>query len=217
MEIDFKKSKLFEYYEYELICLAKNIVSAGDSVFRLAPKTDGYYEKCSSEAHLNINSLLSEAAKIKKLIDPVLSNKENKHSKKYKMKFARKHYFSELLCGLTLKEIMKPKVRNTLEHFDEYLDGVNIELMDPRNIKHDVAFSNLILSSFDHPSNKSLYPIRIYTGNDRKYHNMRWSVEIGCIYDEAKSILLHLREKNEGADLLEEVGAMGLVLRDVQT
>lgn len=217
MEIDFKESKLFGYYEYELVSLAKNIVSAGDNVFRLAPKSDGYYEKCSSEAHFYINSLLSEAAKTKKLIDPVISNKENKHSKKYKMKVARSKYFSELLCGLTLKEILKPKVRNTLEHFDEYLDEANIELMDPNNIKHDIAFSNLILSSFDTPSMKIFYPIRMYTGNDRKFHNMKWSVEIGKIYDEAKTILAHLREKNEGGDKFEEVGAMGLVLRDNQT
>jgi len=216
MNQEFGESKLFGFYEYELVCLAKNIANSCDELFQLAPMADnGSYEKCSNDAHFCINSLLSEAAKLKKLIQSNIDKKENKFSKKYKIKIARKKYYLELLEGVVLTEILKPKIRNTLEHFDEYLDQANIELSDIKNIKHDIAFSNLIVSDWGHLPHQ-VFPIRMYVANTRSFHNMKWSVDIGRIYEESKLILAHLRAKNTGADLLEEVGALGVVLRDLQ-
>ncbi|WP_114326863.1 hypothetical protein [Candidatus Colwellia aromaticivorans] len=211
---DFEESRLFGYYEYELICLAKNIISACERLFQLAPvSTNHTYEKCSNEAHFQINALLSEAAKIKKLVSPNISPDANLAVRKNKIKKDREAYFSTMLNQINLTEILKPKIRNTLEHFDEYLDEANIKLSTPENIQHDMAFSNLIISDWKHMPNKKVYPIRMYIANEKRFYNMKWSVDINKVYEESKAIQSYLRDNYHGADLLEEVGAMGLVLR----
>ncbi|MCY1462878.1 hypothetical protein D9M71_806980 [compost metagenome] len=39
-----------------------------------------------------------------------------------------------------------------------------------------------------------LYPIRLYVSSEKKFYNMKWSVDVGLIHSEAKSIIEKLKE-----------------------
>jgi hypothetical protein len=99
-----------------------------------------------------------------------------------------------------------------LEHFDEYLDKANIDLTLKKNPKATCAFTNLVISDWDHIKNEVIYPIRVYIANEKAFYNMKWSINLGTIHKEATDILNHLDSLPETKDF-SHVGAMGVKLR----
>ncbi|KPW99807.1 MULTISPECIES: hypothetical protein [Pseudomonas syringae group] len=110
---------------------------------------------------------------------------------------------SEFLKSLNIKEMLNPKVRNTLEHFDK----ANYEVTQsaPQN---KLAAYNVVLSHWDAISPR-VYPLRLYISSERKFYNMQWDIDIGVIYLEACSIL----EKLEGGKSPVSTEPGGLMIR----
>ncbi|MGF1807892.1 hypothetical protein L4C31_21895, partial [Aliivibrio sifiae] len=129
MEVNFDNGKLSTLYYHELWWLASSIVKKSEKLFEeTSVPESGYLIQVNPELHSLIASILSDAANIKKLV-VTPSNKLNGESgAQARLRKERAQRLKDAISGVGLKEILNHKVRNTLEHFDEYLDEVNLKL-----------------------------------------------------------------------------------------
>lgn len=210
-EIDIMKSELCMVYINELYYLCEAIKRECDGIFSEAKvPADGYMIQVSPVLHSRINSVLIYATNIKNLIYTPKDKKKKESVKKYNMRKARAELFEGILSGLSIKEIKNNKVRNTLEHFDEYLDECNLELAKTyTDLKknHGAAAYNMTFSN-KKVIQPDVYPIRLYISDEKKFYNFDWSIDIGMIYDEALSVLKRLKD----LELLKEGKSGGLLV-----
>jgi len=145
-----------------------------------------------------IYSILSYAAKVQEIIS---------FSKPDKIHRERSKHIKKLIEPLSISEIRNKKVRNTIEHFSEYLDDQNKKhsLFHCSN-RYLVAF-NLIISHWrpiDSPNfpfklyktpqlQYPIYPIRVYVADERRFYNMDFSIDLSLIHQEAFEIMEHLK------------------------
>lgn len=86
------------------------------------------------------------------------------------------------------------RVRNTLEHFDEYLDDAVLEYESGElEKKAPMALynvNNLELGVIT----PAPYPIRLYVSEERKFYNMGHAIDIGALYAEAQAIRARVQD-----------------------
>lgn len=206
--MNFNDSLFNDVYYYELKWLSYSIKTKCEHVFNIVSIPDeGYLIQVNAEVHSNIFSLLSDAANLKKLILTSGVKKTGENGARFKLRKERASVLSDFLKSLNIKEMLNPKVRNTLEHFDEYLDKANYEVTQsaPQN---KLAAYNVVLSHWDAISPR-VYPLRLYISSEKKFYNMQWGIDIGLIYLEACSIL----EKLEGGKSPVSTEPGGLMIR----
>ncbi|MBS7463865.1 hypothetical protein KID95_24815 [Pseudomonas syringae] len=206
--MNFTDSLFHDLYYHELWWLSHSIKRKCEYVFKATVVPDeGYSIVVSAEVHSNISSLLSDAANIKKLFITPSAKLNGENRSLFKLRQERASVLSDFLGSLNIKEMLSPKVRNTLEHFDEYLDRANYEITKSA-IQNRVAVYNIVLSHWEALSPR-VYPLRLYISNERKFYNMQWSIDIGLLYVEASSIV----EKLEGGNFLSGNEPGGLMIR----
>lgn len=127
------------------------------------------------------------------------------------MRKARAAALKKLVEGIPLAELVNVKVRNTLEHFDEYLDEANLAVTEAKTPPSPRAAYNMILSHWEVISPR-VYPIRVYISSERKFYNMKWSVDLGAINVEASAIVARLSAL-PGFSAKEGPGALMLHLK----
>lgn len=186
------QDNLFSLYFHELGWLSSEIQKYCEAIFAETPVPEqGYYIKVSPELHAHIVSVLVNAANLKKLVYTGEKRYKNESVEVFRLRQKRSRVLRESLSGLKLEEILNNKVRNSLEHFDEYLDE-NIVRLSKKPPSTFAAY-NMALSHRE-VFNPQVYPIRLYIVSERKFYNMHFSIDIGKIYAEASSILERLRE-----------------------
>jgi len=206
--LDITKTKLFSLYFHELWWLSSGIKKKSENIFLEAKVPDsGYLMQVSPEVHSLIASILSDAANIKKLLITPSARLNGESAAQARLRKARAGHLANFLKAVELKELLNHKVRNTLEHFDEYLDEANLRLSEVKNPPSPMAAYNMILSHWDVISPR-IYPVRVYISSERKFYNMKWSVDIGQIYQEACAILEALGEMPEFKAPAEPGGLM---------
>lgn len=210
MDVNFENGKLSTLYFHELWWLASSISKKSQKLFdeTKVPK-DGYLMQVNPELHSLIASILSDAANIKKLVITPSSKLSGESEAQSRLRKERSKKLKDSLGSLQLKEILNHKVRNTLEHFDEYLDESNIKITKAKNPPSPMAAYNMILSHWDAISPR-VYPVRLYISSEQTYYNMKWSVNIGELFDEANNIIEQLRKV---PGLVQGDGPGGLMLR----
>ncbi|BCU61222.1 hypothetical protein KLVA_33810 [Klebsiella variicola] len=151
---------------------------------------DGYAIYNLPEITDLVLGILSNAANIKKLMSP--SPRKNKEPAwNYTFRVDRSNMIKKFVSDLDTSEIMNSAVRNSLEHFDEYLDELSINLMKGAIQKRaplitfNMAFSELNAIQ-PHP-----YPVRQYCVKEKTYYNMGKSINIGKVFNEA--VMIHQR------------------------
>lgn len=209
-EVNFENGKLSTLYFHELWWLASSLVKKADKLFEetTIPET-GYCFQVSPELHSLIASILSDAANIKKLIVTPSSKLNGESGAQSRLRKERAKLLKEAIASVELKEILNHKVRNTLEHFDEYLDEANVKITKAKNPPSPMAAYNMIFSHWEAVS-PEVYPVRLYVSSEKTFYNMKWSVDIGELYNEAQAILSEL-ENVPG--LVQQDGPGGLMLR----
>lgn len=181
-------TRLCTIYYHELWWLSHSVLSKCEQVFDGAKVPDkGRLIQVSPEIHSVIASLLSDAANIKKLVFTSSSKLRGENGERFKLRKERAKELSEFIAPLQIVELLNHKVRNTLEHFDEYLDEANYEISS-KAAQGRVAAYNMILSHWDAIAPR-VYPLRLYISSERKFYNMKWDVDIGLIHSEAKLII----------------------------
>jgi hypothetical protein len=93
--------------------------------------------------------------------------------------------------GFTGAKILFNGFGNTLEHFDEYLDEANLAVSEAKTPPSPMAAYNMVLSHWEVFSPR-VYPIRVYVSSERKFYNMKWSVDLGVMNTEASAIVERL-------------------------
>jgi len=209
-KIDLKDTKLYILYFYELWWLSHSISKKCETLFEKTKIPDtGFLIHVNPEIHSIIASLLSNASNIKKLIDTPTGKLRGESSAQAKLRKERAEILNEKIQSIELTEILNQKIRNTLEHFDEYLDEANLKLCRDIQPISPVAAYNMVFSHWEVTSPR-VYPIRLYISSEHKFYNMKWSVYIGKIYEEAIAILLDLQKLPEFSQK-ENLG--GLIIR----
>ena len=112
---------LLGLYRHELWYLASSIVERCRKVFeQTQPPETGHYIKVAPEIHAEIFGILSQASGLKKLIRTPTVPLKDEPKRVYRLRRHRTDLLASLLEGLDLKELLQARVRNSIEHFDEY-------------------------------------------------------------------------------------------------
>ncbi|MND24855.1 hypothetical protein D3C76_343170 [compost metagenome] len=191
--MEFHSTKLATLFYSELWWLANSIVKKCDSIFSktLVPER-GYIIQVDPEIHALISSVLSDAANVKKLMTAGDKKKSGESGELFRLRRDRVRELREYLSGIELKELLNPKVRNTLEHFDEYLDSANYEVSRRDTPLGTMAAYNMVISHWD-VARPRFYPVKLYISAERKFYNMKWSVDLGAIQNEAQAIVSKMK------------------------
>lgn len=209
-DVTFDNGKLSILYVHELWWLSSSLIRKAGYLFDEAKVPEsGYLFQVSPELHSVIASILADAANIKKMIITPSMKLNGESGEQSRLRKERAKRLKELIGDIELKEILNHKVRNTLEHFDEYLDEANVKLSKAKNPPSPIAAYNMILSHWEVTA-PPVYPVRVYISSERMFYNMKWKVNIGLLYEEAMAIISKLK-KLPGMD--REEGPGGLMLR----
>lgn len=188
-DIKLEDTKLFTLYFHELWWLAYAIKTKAEKLFDEAKVPDtGYVLQVSPELHSLIASLLSDAANLKKLLVTANVRLNGESGLQFRLRKARAAALRELTSKVPLVEMLNARVRNTLEHFDEYLDEANVSLSLGKPPPSPMAAYNLVISHWE-AIDPPVYPIRLYVSVERKFYNMKWSVNIDAIHKEASALV----------------------------
>lgn len=201
-----QKSAWIKVYAEEAYWLAKSIVIDAAKVWELAPQPDSYC--VSHELHRTIDGILSSASRLKNLFIP--RNKRGRMSNlQFEIHKKRAAWMQSAVNIDMLPTMLDAKVRNTLEHFDEYLDETALLLVEkagggPMVIPDLLGVSDRahLQSIFaeSHPD-WEVYPTRYYIADERIYVNCGHEIKIGQLVHEANFIFRTL-----GPQLGHEVG-----------
>src|SRR5690242_12539426 len=108
-------NKLKPIYVHELYWLAYQVSRKADAIFARFPSAGRSYAASDPDAFELITGLLSDAAKVVELLSPGKTPEG----------LVRSQELGALLASVTLVELKNKKLRNTIEHFGEYLDDAN--------------------------------------------------------------------------------------------
>ncbi len=188
---------LFSLYFYELWSLAHSIKKKSELLFEKAPvPPKDYVITVDMEIHSLIASILSDAANVRKLVKPsTLKRLRGESAAASKVRRARGTALQEAIRGVELTEMLNAKVRNTLEHFDEYLDDAVVELPKAAGkVGWRMAAYNTVMSGWGAITPR-VFPVRLYISDERKYYNMKSSVDIGLLHAEACALVERLAKR----------------------
>lgn len=204
-ELKFGETILQKVYLFEIWSLAQAVKTKAERVFEETKDLKGHSQRADPKVHALIASLLSDAANLKKLVVTPPHRIRDESPRMHKLRVSRAASLNRTIAAVPLPTLLDPKVRNTLEHFDEYLDEANLMLTDSKGGPAALAAFNLSLSSWSVFTDK-IYPVRVYIVSERKFYNMKWSVDIGAMHEEASALLEHLGWLSDMKDLSAQGG-----------
>jgi hypothetical protein len=182
---------LLSVYIRELYNLGTAVKTKCEGIFEKTPPVPSRpnrYISHAPEIHALITGVLIDAANIKKLVVTPSARGSKESRPQYDLRRYRAALVRDAIGSVQLKEILDQKVRNTLEHFDEYMDEAVLELSDPKKRSSPWAAFNLIISGRD-VFQPEIHPIKLYIAEERVFSNFKWSINIGRIYEEAAALV----------------------------
>ena len=201
------EGKLFQVYFHEVFWLATSICDNCQAIFdETKAPADGYFIKVDPELHGRIAAVLKDAANIKKLLVAPGTKPKGVSRAAFTLRKERAAILRQAIEGVDLTEIMNAKVRNSIEHFDEYLDAANLMMHNTNESLPPFAAYNMTLSSWGATSPPP-YPVRVYIADEQKFYNLKYSVDLGRISLEALEVKTKLIE-GEFLGGVEEPGGL---------
>ncbi|BDM22240.1 hypothetical protein KMS_R19980 [Pseudomonas sp. LRP2-20] len=184
----FETTKLNKYYYHELHYLAYQIDKKCKLVFdNTQPLFPGAFIQNDPETHSIITSLLNDAAGISRLISLPKKKSKSETAPLFALRTNRAETINAFLESIDITEIQNRTVRNSVEHFDEHLDRLNLRLSNDPFDPPPIAY-NLTISDWDIYEPK-LLPIKLYVVSEKKFYNMGNKVDLNKIHEEAEQIL----------------------------
>lgn len=202
---EFEDCALKDIYMHELYIHATNIVRKSDSLFEQNQVEPDNYFKVDVEIHSLISSILADASAAKSL----LADYDRKQSGRVNaLRVKRTRHLLDALAGIDFPTIMDKSVRNSMEHFDEYLDKANVALFDQGKTGRPAIY-NMVLSRRDFvPALRNPYPIKMYIAEEKIFENLETKIDMGALRAEAQNIaerlqrLLNINDESPGAYIL---------------
>ena len=157
MATPFLDSPFFHVYFHELWGLAESISKKCLDVFEKCPvpEKDGYI-KVDPALHGVIASLLAEAANLKKLLSIPDKPSFKETQEQFSFRVERTKLLNEALGFPQLYETSRAETRNSVEHFDQYLDRASLSLSASDSATSGMALYNMALSSWSVFDKKSI-------------------------------------------------------------
>lgn len=155
------------------------------------PERDGYIH-VDPEVHGQIASLLAEAANIKKLLTVPHRPSFRETKDEFAFRVERAKLLNASLGEPPLFETSSVEARNSVEHFDQYLDRANLALTTGASPKPGMALYNMVLSSWN-VFDKKAFPLKLYVADERRYYNLEWSADLNALYAEAVDLVARVR------------------------
>ncbi|MBC4282917.1 hypothetical protein H8M47_14865 [Klebsiella pneumoniae] len=186
--VKFSDVKYKKVYLDEIWFLADSIIRKVGKLDEVATvPEDGYLIFSKPEITDLILGILSNSANIKKLTNPG-KQARGESTGAFQFRVDRCNFIKNNFPGIDFSGILDTKLRNTLEHFDEYLDDFMTTAAkgDFPHAYPMVAF-NFGLSDQD-AFNPRLYPVRMYESKTKTFYNFDNIVSIKSIYDVALAI-----------------------------
>lgn len=202
----FQSSRLASIYVRELYWLAYQVIEKGNRILQSHPRApDKFYAAADTNTLDIAYSMLSDAAKIAELLHPPRNKKIN---------LERAAYLRSLIAPANVSAIVDKKVRNTIEHYGEYLDDANYihSTFEPKKlylVAFNFVFSHLVPSNdsaypfpvFESPlDGQVIFPVRVYVASTGVLHNLFWSVSLGVLMQQAsdvrEALKVHLPEEH---------------------
>lgn len=210
MTLAFLDSPLFHVYFHELWGLAESISRKCNHVFEdcPAPKKDGYI-KVDPVLHATIASALAEAANLRKMLAVPEKAGFRETQEQFSFRRERSSAMAEALGFPPLVEISRVEARNSVEHFDQYLDRASLSLKASDASESGMALYNMVLSSWAVFDKKS-FPLKLYVADERKYYNLEHVADMGAIAMESEDLIGRIRQFGAFKD---NDGPGGLMLR----
>ncbi|MBD7375766.1 hypothetical protein HPO00_06495 [Klebsiella pneumoniae] len=198
----------FSDVKYKQIYL-EEVWFLADSIIRKVKKLDdvantpesGYLIFSTPEITDLILGILSNSANIKKLTNPG-KQARGESAGAFQFRVDRCNFIKNSFPEIDFSGVLDTKLRNTLEHFDEYLDDfmTTIAKGDFSNAYPMVAF-NIGLSDQD-AFKPHLYPVRMYESKTKTFYNFDNVVNIQSIYEVA--IAIDEKLKSEKLKLMQK-------------
>ncbi|NJC88581.1 MAG: hypothetical protein FIB02_08630 [Desulfuromonas sp.] len=208
LNVRLEDTKLLQLYFHELWWLAHGIKTKAEQLFSETKVPEaGNVIQVNPDLHSLIASLLSDATNLKKLVSTQNAQLKGESGRQFRLRKARTAALREAIVGIQLTEMLNAKVRNTLEHFDEYLDEANLAVTTAQAPPSPMAAYNMVFSRWE-VFNPRVYPVRVYISSEKKYYNMKWSVDIGEIHKEATAIVERLKSHPAFANIEAPGGLM---------
>lgn len=173
-----RRSPLMGVYVTELYWLARQVDEECSAIFADTepPESPGEgYIRVDHALHGRILGVLSKAARLRALVRP----RKRGGSRGQKEILARRTAtLRDLLAGIDLEPVLDGAARNSIEHFDEYIDGTAIKsargvIPWPTLFAVDMVLSTRhLLEGFDVGGQKpTTYSIRAYIADERLFTN----------------------------------------------
>jgi hypothetical protein len=190
-------SPLISIYTTELYWLARNTVTRAEALFEESkPAADDHsYIQVDHNLLTNALHLLGDSARIRALITP--SRKSEDESRiKHEIRLRRTNWLrNTILEGVQLRYISDAKVRNSLEHFDEYVDETAIkshagQIKPPSFLPVDMLLgSRQTLKAFNIGGEQAtVYPLRVYISDEQVFINAGKEISVRGLHDECVAI-----------------------------
>jgi hypothetical protein len=189
-------------YVRELYNLAVGIRRKCETIFEKTPpipvRPDRYISS-APEIHDLIHGVLVGAASVKRMIVTPSTKLKGETKRQFDLRRYRAALLNAALHPTELKEMLDQKVRNSLEHFDEYMDSAVLELSDATRRPSPWAAFNLIISGRD-VFQPNIYPIKLYIAEEKVFCNMKWSINLSHLHQEAVALEAALKKHESIAD-----------------
>jgi hypothetical protein len=204
-------------YLARLYSLALAVREGCDDVFARAPAklpNGSDYFKVEPGTLARIDGILVDAANIRRLlVERERGSKESARS--YNFRVCRTEMFALLLRGVATDSLLDANLRNSLEHFDEYLDKYAAADLAGERIGPGMAAYNIVVSRLDAIEiigRGPAYPLRVYSAGERVYYNFDRKVDLNRLREQASAVAERLRQL-PSLQREEEPGGMLVVLR----
>jgi len=173
--------------------LADSVVKKCAQVFEQCPipVKDGYI-KVDPLIHSLIASLLAEAANVKKLLTVPTKPSFKETKDQFNFRVERTKLLNEALQSPPVVELSNVEARNSVEHFDQYLDRASLSFTAPSRADPGFALYNMVLSSWK-VFDKKAFPLKLYIADERKYFNLEWVADLNALHAECSDLITRIR------------------------
>ena len=214
MAASFIESPFLQVYIHEIWGLAASISKKCNEVFAACPiQEDSGYIKVDPALHSNIASLLGESANLKKLLSIPEKPSFKETNDQFAFRVERAKSLNEALQNPPLAEMSRVEARNSVEHFDQYLDRASLSFRSSEASESGMALYNMVLSSWAVFDKKS-FPLKVYVADERKYFNLELAADLNALAIECTDLIARIRAIGAFKNTDEPGGLMIKVMND---
>jgi hypothetical protein len=203
-------------YIDELYRLAQQVVTLAEDVFRVAPKPTGpdHFLQIDHDVMHDLFTLVSSAAHISAMVGE-RKKQPWQTEQTYEIQRRRAGWLrTDVLKGVKLSALFQAKVRNTLEHFDEYIDEGAIGFATHQHPTPSLAPVDFVVSR-RHALRRfavqrrvpHLFFMRVFIASERVFVNCGHEISIQALHTECRRIVKRLApfmqdREREGSSML---------------